>query len=89
MSYREDVRLFKALADPNRLQILELLQQEEKCACVLLEELHIAQSTLSHHMKLLVDAELVNFRKEGIWTHYSLNLEIKDHISVCLKKYLG
>ena len=43
-------RLFKALADENRLHILELLQRGERCACVLLENLHLSQPTLSHHM---------------------------------------
>lgn len=43
-------RVFKAFCDANRLTILELLQGGEKCACKLLEELNIGQSTLSHHM---------------------------------------
>jgi len=88
MTYKEDVRLFKALADQNRLQILESLQEGEKCACVLLEELNIAQSTLSHHMRILVDAELVNYRKDGKWMHYSLRKEAKDSVSVSLTKYI-
>ena len=48
MSYKEDVRMIKALADENRLRILECLHHGEKCACVILEELSITQSTLSH-----------------------------------------
>ena len=51
------------------------LQQKEKCACYLLEELNISQSTLSHHMKLLCDSGLVDYRKEGKWMHYSLSEE--------------
>ena len=50
MSYKEDVRMIKALADENRLRILECLHHGEKCACVILEELSITQSTLSHHI---------------------------------------
>ena len=75
MSYRDDARKFKALADENRLAILMSLQQKEKCACYLLEELNISQSTLSHHMKLLCDSGLVDYRKEGKWMHYSLSEE--------------
>lgn len=66
-------RIFKAFCDANRLTILELLQSGEKCACKLLEELHIGQPTLSHHMKILCDAGIVTGRKEGKWTYYSFN----------------
>lgn len=66
----------KALADPNRLAILNMLTQGERCACELLEELHIHQSTLSHHMRILREAELVSSRKEGKWMHYTLAPEV-------------
>ena len=46
MGYKDDVKLIKALADENRLAILEMLQKEEKCACYILEELDITQPTL-------------------------------------------
>ena len=75
MGYAEDVRRIKALADENRLAILLALQQGEKCGCVLLEELNISQPTLSHHMKLLCDASVVQGRKEGKWVHYSIDPE--------------
>lgn len=75
MGYREDARKIKALADENRLAIMMSLRQREKCACYLLEELNISQSTLSHHMKLLCDSGLVDYRKEGKWMHYSLSRE--------------
>ena len=68
-------RTFKAFCDANRLTILELLQSGEKCACKLLEELHIGQPTLSHHMKILCDAGIVTGRKDGKWTYYSSNQE--------------
>ena len=75
MGYREDARKIKALADENRLAIMMSLRQREKCACYLLEELNISQSTLSHHMKLLCDSGLIDYRKEGKWMHYSLSEE--------------
>ncbi len=71
--YEKNARVFKAFCDENRLMILELLQSGEKCACRLLEDLNIGQSTLSHHMKILCDSGVVNSRKEGKWTHYSIS----------------
>lgn len=75
MSYREDVRKIKALADENRLAIMLALQHGEKCGCILLEELNITQPTLSHHMRLLCDSDLVHGRKEGKWMYYSISPE--------------
>lgn len=74
-AYNDTVKVFKAFCDENRLKILEQLRTGEKCACKLLDELHITQPTLSHHMKLLCDADIVQGRKEGKWVHYSINLE--------------
>ena len=71
--YTETAKVFKAFCDENRLRILELLRSGEKCACVLLDDLHITQSTLSHHMKILCDAGVVSGRKEGKWVHYSID----------------
>ena len=65
--------MFKALGDENRLRILKLLCGGEKCACVLLRDLRISQPTLSHHMKILCDSEIVTGRKEGRWMHYSIS----------------
>jgi ArsR family transcriptional regulator len=65
--------IFKAFCDENRIRILQLLKGGEKCACMLLEEMNITQPTLSHHMKILCRSGLVVPRKEGKWTHYSLN----------------
>ena len=72
-SYKETARVFKAFCDENRLQILEMLRSGEKCACMLLDELQISQSTLSHHMKILCDSGIVRGRKEGKWVHYSID----------------
>ena len=64
--------VFRALGDENRVRILKLLKSGEKCACILLDNLQIAQPTLSHHMKILCDAQLVNGRKVGKWMYYSI-----------------
>ena len=73
--YKNDPIIFKALCDEKRLSILELLKGGEKCACVLMEELNIAQSALSYHMKILCDSGLVDSRQEGKWTHYRLSAQ--------------
>ena len=65
--------MFKAFADENRIQILELLRDGERCACRLLEEMNITQPTLSHHMKILCDSGIVVGRKDGKWMHYSIS----------------
>lgn len=69
------VEVCKALGDANRLEIIKMLSDGEKCGCILLEKLAFKQPTLSHHMKILVDCGLVLDRKEGKWHHYSLNSE--------------
>lgn len=73
--YEEEARVFKAFCDPNRLIIIDILQSGEKCACKLLEDLNIVQSTLSHHMKILCDSGLVDITRHGKWMHYSLNMQ--------------
>jgi len=70
--YVKNVGMFKALADPTRLEIIDMLSCGELCACKILEQFDITQPTLSHHMKVLCDSGLVVGRKEGKWTHYSL-----------------
>jgi ArsR family transcriptional regulator len=73
--YADNAVLFKALADINRLMIVDMLSCGELCACEILEKFGITQPTLSHHMKILCDCGLVNGRKEGKWTYYSLNIK--------------
>jgi len=63
----------KALGDPTRLKIIKLLTDGEQCACKLLEAFQITQPTLSHHMKILSETELVSVRREGKWAYYSIN----------------
>lgn len=71
--YDNNAKIFKALSDSNRLQIIYILSLGEKCACRLLEHFKFTQPTLSHHMKVLMDCGLVISRKEGTWNYYSLN----------------
>lgn len=70
---QEMARIFKALSDENRIQILKQLRNGERCGCELLEELKITQPTLSHHMKILCDCGIVKSRREGKWMYYMIN----------------
>ena len=65
---------FHALSDPLRIQILELLREQELCVCDLCDRLCVPQSKLSFHLKTLKEAGLVRSRQEGRWVYYSLNL---------------
>lgn len=86
---QRSARIFKSFCDENRLAILGLLRQGEKCACKLQEELAISQPTLSHHMRILCDSGIVNARKEGKWTHYSLNDDASAQVIDLLRQILG
>ncbi len=74
-SHAANARVFKALCDPRRLRVLELLQSGEQCVCVLLEKLHMPQSTLSYHLKILCDSGIVVKREDGKWCHYRISEE--------------
>jgi ArsR family transcriptional regulator len=68
------VAKFKALSDPLRLQVVELLRQQEMCVCDLCDRLDVAQSKLSFHLKTLRQAGLIQSRQDGRWIYYSLKL---------------
>lgn len=85
-SYAQDAKVFKAFCDENRLKILEMLRSGEKCACKLLENLDIGQSTLSHHMRILCDSGIVESHSEGKWTHYSISEEGSQYAKMLLDK---
>jgi ArsR family transcriptional regulator len=66
------VALFHALSDPIRLRALDLLRGGEMCVCDLQDELDLAQSRLSFHLRVLKDAGLVEDRREGRWSYYTI-----------------
>lgn len=78
--YEEYVTAIKALSDATRLEIIDMLSCGEMCACDILEAFSITQPTLSYHMKILVDNELVNAVRDGAWMRYTLNKEKVDKI---------
>ena len=71
-------KIFKALGDPTRLEIVRLLRNRSRTPSELLEHLHIAQPNLSHHLDILKRADLVESRREGQFIHYSLNMSVLD-----------
>ena len=87
--YIKNAKIFKAFCDENRLKILKMLQSGEKCACNLLDDLNISQSTLSHHMKILCDSGVVTSRKDGKWTHYSISNEGSIYAKEILNKIVS
>ena len=84
--YEERAKVFKALCDERRQRILELLHTGEKCACVLIDEMGMPQSSLSYHMKILCDSGIVTSREEGKWTHYQISKEGSEKAIELLKK---
>lgn len=72
-NYNRIALYMKALSDETRVKILEMISYKELCACNILEEFNITQPTLSYHMKTLCESGLVNSRKDGVWTKYSLD----------------
>lgn len=86
LNEKKTAAIFKAFCDENRIRILKLLKTGEKCGCKLLEEVHVTQPTLSHHMKTLCDSGVVTGRKEGKWMYYSISTEGATVAMNCLQE---
>jgi ArsR family transcriptional regulator len=84
----ELARLLKALADPTRLQLVSMvavLEDGEACVCDLTEPLGLTQPTISHHLKILVDAGIFTRDKRGVWAYYSLVPAALDALAEVLR----
>ena len=66
------IKVTKALSDPNRVKMVKMLQKKEMCVCEIQAALEIAQPTVSKHLKILEDAGLVVYQKDGLWVNYRL-----------------
>lgn len=77
-SYQELSKILKALSDPKRLEIVDMLSCGELCACAIQEHFNVTQPTLSHDLKVLYDVKIINVRHEGKWNYYNLNKEYLD-----------
>jgi ArsR family transcriptional regulator len=69
---QEFIKVMKALSDPNRVKLIKLLQRRQMCVCEIRAALGIAQPTVSKHLKVLENADLVGRAKEGLWVNYFL-----------------
>lgn len=72
--------LFKALTDPTRRAILELLREGPRTAGDIAEQFHVSKPTISHHLDLLRQAELVSSHKQGLYITYSLSTTVLDDL---------
>ncbi len=80
-------RLLKALADPTRLRLVSLVAAHEggeACVCDLTEPLGLTQPTISHHLKVLVEAGIFTRDKRGVWAYYALVPSAMDALSAVL-----
>lgn len=78
----------KALSEEVRLRIIELLLPGELCVCEIMDELGLSQPAVSHHLKILRQADLVCDRREGKWIHYSLNKDRFAYLECLLQDRL-
>ncbi len=81
---KEFIKVMKALSDPNRVKMIKLLQRKVLCVCEIQEALGLAQSTVSKHLKILEDADLVSYAKDGLWANYSLGDGAKNQYAATL-----
>ena len=72
------VNIFKALADKNRMRIVKMLQQRPLCVCEITAVLGLATSTVSKHLSILKNADIITDLKDGKWVNYHLNKEGKN-----------
>lgn len=84
MNVNEVSELCKVLSDPHRIHILQMLVSGEKCASELLEKFTISQPTLSHHMKTMTDSGLLQEKKRGKRTYYSIDHRTWDEFMLVL-----
>ena len=80
-------RLLKALADPTRLRLVSMVAAHEggeACVCELTEPLGLTQPTISHHLKILVDAGIFTRDKRGVWAYYALVPSAMEALSAVL-----
>jgi len=81
---QEQTKIFKALADPNRIRIIKLLQQKSLCVCEITELLKLAGSTVSQHLNVLKSVDIILESKDGRWVNYSINPKPAEPITASI-----
>jgi DNA-binding transcriptional ArsR family regulator len=79
--------IFKALSDATRREILRLLQEKDMTAGEIAEQFKMSWPSVSHHLDLLIQANLVSAEKEGQYVYYSLNTTVVDDILKCFMQF--
>jgi ArsR family transcriptional regulator, arsenate/arsenite/antimonite-responsive transcriptional repressor len=80
--------IFKALSDKSRIRIIKMLQKKPLCVCEITAILKLATSTVSNHLSVLTDANLIIGEKDGKWINYKINTNPKDNIISSTLLYL-
>jgi len=86
----ETAAMFKALADPHRLCIFELLMQGDSCNCELNDRLGLPPNLLSHHLRILRQAGLINSRRDAVdgrWIYYAVSRETAARWQTCCNQF--
>ena len=81
--------MFRALADPTRRSILQLLKQKESTPSDMLEKLEVTQPTLSHHLDVLKRANLIAGEREGQFIRYSLNMSVFERAAEYMMQFIN
>lgn len=83
---KEFALLYKAISDENRLKILKLITQGDTCGCEFIEKLTITQPTMSYHVNILNQANIITSTKEGTWYKHQINGETIDQMIQYLQR---
>ena len=85
---KQFIRVMKALSDPNRVKIIKMLKIKELCVCEITAILGLAQSTVSKHLKILEDADLVDSNKDGAWVNYTLMEDFENQYAAAMQQQI-
>lgn len=82
------IKVMRALSDPGRVKVMKMLHERMMCVCEIQTALGIAQSTASKHLKVLEDAGLITYRKDGLWVNYMIADGRESPYAACLIGHL-
>lgn len=83
------VKIFKSLSDPTRYGMIKFLLQKKELSCQeLSKKFPLSQPALSHHFNKLIEAKIINMRKDGTANFYSINKEYLNNIGINIKKII-
>jgi len=89
MQMKDTLKILKALADPTRLRIISLRLRRDLCVCELMFILKMEQSRISHQLRILRDADLVEDKREGKWITYRVSDKTRANMGLLLNQLLG